>query len=85
MCDPYSSWSGAPKHWIIVPQQRQESPELASDDRPEAPRHSGRRGELATFAMAAILLALGAPDSSVTDSSATDLDAPTPPTPAPAP
>jgi hypothetical protein len=79
MCDPYSSWSGAPKHWIVVPEQRQESPELASDACPEAPQHSGRRGELATFAMAAILLALGAPDSS-----ATDLDAPTPPAPAPA-
>ncbi|WP_433287459.1 hypothetical protein ACQPZQ_33340 [Pseudonocardia sp. CA-142604] len=78
MCDPYSSWSGAPKHWIVIPEQRQESPELASDAHPEAPRHSGRRGELATFAMAAILLALGAADSS-----ATDVDAP--PTPAPAP
>jgi hypothetical protein len=79
MCDPYSSWSGAPKHWILVPEQRQESPELASDARPEAPRRSGRRGELATFAMAAMLLALGAPDGSDAD-----LDAPTPPTPAPA-
>jgi len=85
MCDPYSSWSGAPKHWIVIPEQRQESPELASEARPEAPQHSGRRGELATFAMAAILLALGAPDSPAPDSSATDLDAPTPPTPAPAP
>ena len=33
MCDPYSSRSGAPKHWIVVPEQRQESPELASDAR----------------------------------------------------
>ena len=80
MCDPCSSWSGAPKHWIVVPEQRRESSELASDARPEAPQHSGRRGELATFAMAAMLLALGAPAGS-----AADLDAPTPPTPAPAP
>jgi hypothetical protein len=75
MCAPYSSWPAAPKHWIAVPEQRHESPEL-----PGAPRYSGRTGELVTFATAAILLALGAPDGS-----ATDLDAPTPPTPAPAP
>jgi hypothetical protein len=25
--DPYQNWSGAPKHWIGVPMQRQGSPE----------------------------------------------------------
>jgi hypothetical protein len=25
--DPYQSWSGAPKHWIGVPMQRQGSPD----------------------------------------------------------
>jgi hypothetical protein len=80
MCDPYSSWSGAPKHWIFVPEQRRESPELDPGVRPGSPRRPGGRGELETFTMAALLLALGSPDSSVAD-----LDAPAPPPPAPAP
>jgi hypothetical protein len=79
MADPYVSWSGAPKQWIVVPAQRRSSPRLGPVFPPAPPRRI-RGGAIATFAVAAALLTLGAPTPSVAD-----LDGPSPAQPVPAP
>lgn len=70
--DAYSSWSGAPKQWFIVPAQRQAPPRhpLAPPSappsaRPGSARRAGGGGTIAALAIAAALLALGAPGLSV--------------------
>lgn len=43
--DPYQSWSGAPKHWVHVPAQRDSSP--APDELDTAAAEDGVRRERA--------------------------------------
>ena len=57
--DPYQQWSGAPKHWVHVPAQRQYPPAPdqldAAAGKPGAGGGTGSRGE---WIVAAIALAV---------------------------
>ena len=78
MADPYVSWSGAPKQWIVVPAQRRSSPKLGPVF-PAAPPRRVRGGGVTSVAVAAVLLAFSGPHTSVAD-----LDGPSPAGPVPA-
>ena len=58
--DPYQSWSGAPKHWVHVPAQRNGSPAPDQLDAAAAGNPGRERGGVARggWTVAAIALAV---------------------------
>jgi hypothetical protein len=68
MPESYPSWSGAPKHWVIVPAQRHAPPADPQAVRPGGQRLRWGRGAVAavTGAVAALIAHTG-PGVSVAD------------------
>jgi hypothetical protein len=74
--DPYQRWSGAPKHWVEIPAQRQSPPSFTAPGIPHPVRSTvpprsamPSRAVLAALAVTvtALLLSMTGPGSSVAD------------------
>ena len=73
--DPYQQWSGAPKHWVDIPPQRQASPPVPAavpapvrvrvPIRAITPRRRHRRAVAVALAAAVAVVALVGPGTSV--------------------
>jgi len=78
--NPYSNWSGAPKHWVHVPAQRQSPPtpdELDAAAQNASGEHSRQtRGE---WTVAAIALAVAVAAFVLSTGGAMSDDEPSPP------